>query len=53
MGNIKLFESKQVRSQWDAEKEVWYFSIIDVVEILTDSSNPRDYWFKMKVRVKT
>ncbi len=53
MGNIKLFESKQVRSQWDADKEMWYFSIIDVVEILTDSSNPRDYWFKMKVRVKT
>ncbi|MCF8342165.1 MAG: Bro-N domain-containing protein [Chitinophagaceae bacterium] len=53
MSNIKLFESKQVRSQWDAEKEIWYFSIIDVVEILTNSSNPRDYWFKMKIRVKT
>jgi DNA-damage-inducible protein D len=53
MSNIKLFESKQVRSQWDSEKEIWYFSIIDVVEILTNSSNPRDYWFKMKIRVKT
>ena len=53
MGNIKLFESKKVRSQWDAEKEIWFFSIIDVIEILTNSSNPRDYWFKMKVRVKT
>ena len=53
MGNIKLFESKKVRSQWDAEKEIWYFSIIDVIEILTNSGNPRDYWFKMKVRVKT
>jgi len=53
MSNIKLFESKQVRSQWDAEKEIWYFSVIDVVEILTNSSNPRDYWFKMKIRVKT
>ncbi|MBW6481430.1 MAG: Bro-N domain-containing protein [Vicingaceae bacterium] len=51
--NIKLFESKKVRSHWDAEKEIWYFSIIDVVEILTNSINPRDYWFKMKVRVKT
>ena len=53
MSSIKLFESKKVRSHWDAEKEAWYFSVIDVVEILTDSSNPRDYWFKMKVRVKT
>ena len=53
MSNIKLFESKQVRSQWDSEKEIWYFSVIDVVEILTNSSNPRDYWFKMKIRVKT
>ncbi len=53
MSDIKLFESKKVRSQWNAEKEIWYFSVIDVVEILTNSSNPRDYWFKMKVRVKT
>lgn len=53
MSNIKLFETKKVRSHWDAEKEQWYFSIIDVIEILTDSSNPRDYWFKMKQRVKT
>jgi DNA-damage-inducible protein D len=50
---IKLFEDKKVRSHWDAEKEIWYFSIIDVVAILTDSTNPRDYWFKMKIRVKT
>lgn len=53
MGNIKLFENKQVRSFWDAEEEQWYFSVIDVVGILTDSPNPRDYWFKMKIRVKT
>ncbi len=53
MSNIKLFEEKQVRTYWDAREEQWYFSIIDVVEILTDSSNPRDYWFKMKIRVKT
>ncbi len=53
MSNIKLFESKQVRSHWDEKEEQWYFSIIDVVEILTNSSNPRDYWFKMKIRVKT
>jgi len=53
MSNIKLFESKQVRSHWDEKTETWFFSVIDVVGILTDSSNPRDYWFKMKKRVKT
>ena len=37
----------------DAENEKWYFSVIDVVGALTDSVNPRDYWFKMKVRVKS
>ena len=40
---IKLFEEKLVRSVWDAEKEKWYISIIDVVAILTDSPNPRKY----------
>jgi len=53
MSNIKLFENKQVRSYWDNDEEQWYFSVIDVVEILSDSPNPRDYWFKMKIRVKT
>jgi len=52
MSNIKLFESKQIRTHWDGKEQQWYFSIIDVVEVLTNSSNPRDYWFKMKVRVK-
>lgn len=50
---IKLFESKKVRTHWDEKNEKWYFSIIDVVEILTESANPRDYWFKMKLRIKT
>ena len=49
---IKLFEQKKVRTHWEAKEEQWYFSIIDVVNILTDSNNPRDYWFKMKIRVK-
>lgn len=49
---IKIFEQKQVRTHWDEEEEKWYFSVVDVVAILTDSSNPRDYWFKMKIRVK-
>lgn len=44
MSNIKLFESKKVRSHWDAEKETWYFSVIDVIEILTGSSIPKRYW---------
>ena len=52
MSDIKLFEDKQVRTFWDEKEEQWYFSIVDVVEILTNSTNPRDYWFKMKVRVK-
>ena len=50
---IKLFETKKVRTHWDESKEQWYFSVIDVVEILTDSLNPRDYWFKMKQRIKS
>ncbi|PKP29914.1 MAG: hypothetical protein CVU00_14145 [Bacteroidetes bacterium HGW-Bacteroidetes-17] len=50
---IKLFESQKVRTHWDEKNEKWYFSIIDVIEILTESTNPRDYWFKMKLRIKT
>jgi hypothetical protein len=49
---IKLFESKKVRSVWDAEKEKWYFSIVDVVEALTDSPKPRTYWSVLKTRLK-
>lgn len=48
MSNIKLFEEKKVRSHWDAEKEVWYFSVIDVIQILTDSSIPKRYWSDLK-----
>ncbi len=51
--DIKLFEEKKVRTHWDEKEEKWYFSIIDVIAILTDGVNPRDYWFKMKARVKT
>lgn len=52
MGNeIKLFEGKQVRSAWDNEKEEWYFSVVDVVAVLTDSKNPRDYWYRVKRRM--
>ncbi|MBC7588252.1 MAG: Bro-N domain-containing protein [Chitinophagaceae bacterium] len=51
MGNIQLFESKKIRSQWDAESEKWYFSIVDVVGVLTDSPNPRNYWKVLKHRL--
>lgn len=44
MSIIKLFESKKVRTQWDEKKETWYFSVIDVIEILTGSSIPKRYW---------
>jgi prophage antirepressor-like protein len=53
MNNIKLFEEKKIRTHWDTTEEQWYFSVVDVVEVLTDSVNPRDYWFKMKNRVKS
>jgi prophage antirepressor-like protein len=49
---IKLFEEKKVRTHWDEQAEEWYFSVTDVVAVLTDSANPRDYWFKMKQRVQ-
>ena len=41
---IKVFEEKKVRTVWDSDKEEWYFSIVDVVAVLTDSPNPRNYW---------
>ena len=52
MSSIKLFETKQVRSLWDLEKEAWFFSIVDVVRVLTDSPNPRKYWSVLKTRLK-
>ena len=51
MSDIKLFESKKVRSHWDEEKEVRYFSVIDLVEILTDSPRPRKYWSALKTKL--
>ena len=45
---IKLFEQKKVRTHFDNEKEIWYFSVIDVIEILTDSSIPKRYWSDLK-----
>jgi len=49
---IQLFEDKKVRTAWDSEQEKWYVSIIDVIEVLTDSPNPRKYWSVLKLRLK-
>ena len=49
---IKLFEQKQIRSVWSEEEEKWYFSIVDVIEVLTESPNPRKYWSVLKTRLK-
>ena len=46
-----LFEGSEIRSVWDREKEDYYFSVIDVVSVLTDSNNPRNYWNMMKKRM--
>lgn len=48
---IKLFQGNQIRAVWDNKKEEWYFSIIDVVGVLTESKNPRDYWYRVKKRM--
>jgi len=50
---LQLFENKAIRTAWDEEKEEWYFSIVDVVAVLTDSPNPQTYWRVMKKRLKT
>jgi BRO family, N-terminal domain len=52
MNNIQLFESKKIRSHWDAEQEKWFFSIVDIIEVLTDSPNPQVYWRVLKKRLK-
>ena len=50
---LALFENYKIRRHFDEENESWFFSVVDVVGALTDSVNPRDYWFKMKLRVKS
>lgn len=50
MTNIKLFQGNKIRSTWNEDEGQWYFSVVDVVEVLTDSPNPRQYWRKMKDR---
>ncbi|MBX2931155.1 MAG: hypothetical protein KF781_04300 [Chitinophagaceae bacterium] len=50
--SIKIFEQKQVRTHWNDEPEKWYFSIVDVIAVLTDSPNPRKYWSVLKTRLR-
>ena len=49
---IKIFEEKKVRTVWDDETEEWFFSVVDVVAILTDSPNPSNYWKVLKHRLR-
>ena len=52
MSNIKVFEDKKIRTLWNEQEEDWYFSVTDVVAVLTDSPNPRKYWSVLKTRLK-
>ena len=52
MSNLILFQDKKIRRVWDESNQKWYFSIVDVIEVLTDSPNPRKYWSVLKTRLK-
>ena len=49
---LKLFENKKVRYAWNAEEEEWYFSVVDIVEVLTESPHPRRYWSDLKTKLE-
>ncbi|MDR2843214.1 MAG: hypothetical protein LBV57_01030 [Candidatus Symbiothrix sp.] len=49
---VKIFNDQQVRTVWDAEQEKWYVSIVDAIEVLTDSANPRRYWSDLKIKLE-
>ena len=51
INEIKLFDEKKVRTLWNVENEVWYISVIDVIEALTDSNNSRRYWSDLKIKL--
>lgn len=53
MSNIKLFDGKEIRTHWDEEKQEWYFSVVDVVGVLSGSSQPRKYWNDLKKKLDT
>lgn len=48
MENIKMYEEQPIRTAWDEEKEEWYFSVVDVIRVLTDSPNPQTYWSRLQ-----
>ena len=50
--NISIFDGNKIRRQWDNEKELWYFSVIDVIEVLTQTLRPRKYWDDLKRKLK-
>ncbi len=51
MSNIKLFQSQQIRSHWDADREQWLFSVIDIIQALTGNERPRKYWSDLKKKL--
>jgi hypothetical protein len=53
MKDIKLFENKKIRSNWDSDQEKWFFSVVDIIEVLTDTDRPRKYWSDLKSKLKT
>ena len=52
INQMAIFQGREIRKIWDNEYEKWYFSVVDVVGALTDSLDPKDYWYRMKIRVK-
>ena len=52
MSNIKLFQDKKIRTTYDEKEQKWYFSVVDIIEVLTESVKPRDYWYRLKKREK-
>ena len=52
MSNVKLFQSQQIRSHWDAEQEQWLFSVIDIIQALTSNERPRKYWSVLKKKLQ-
>ena len=52
MPNIKIFENKKIRTAWNADSEEWLFSVVDIIAVLTDSTQPRKYWNDLKTKLK-
>ena len=51
MNDIQLFDNKKIRSQWNAEEEKWYFSVVEIIETLTGIDRPRKYWSDLKLKL--